>query len=139
MSRVATTRALGPPSAEEELAFRLCGTAERRAADRDAIERLALGADPDRLLAILRRQRLGALIGTRLEELLPGAMADSFGVTIAGEVAYNRHRGLLYTHLSHRLCDLLEGSGITTVPLKGVDMAERIYGDLGTPLFAIRH
>ena len=130
MSKVAT-HALGPPSSEEELAFRLCGTARRRAADREAIERLALGADPDRLLAFLRRQRLGALIGTRLEELLPGAMTDSFGASVAGEVTYNRHRGLLYKHMGRRLCELLEDSGIPVVTLKGVEMAERIHGDLG--------
>lgn len=116
---------------EEELALRLCATAAERRAHRDAVARLALAADVDRLLAFLARQRLVALAGTRFGELLPGELPAALGRTVAEHLAHNRHRGMLFSHLTGEVCGALDGAGIPVVPLKGADLAERVYGDLG--------
>ena len=121
----------GSLSVEDELASRLSGTAERRGADRDAIEGLGRSVDPDRLLAILERQHVVALLGTRLEEALPGEVPEPFRAVVAEHVAHNRRRGALFAHLTNRLCGALGEAGIESVALKGVGLAERAHGDIG--------
>lgn len=120
-----------PPSTEEELGFRLCGTAERRKGDHAAVEHLARSADPDRLLEFFRRERILALAGTRLDAQLPGAMPGGFRRAVVAEIAHNRHRGTLCAHLGQQLCDRLAGDGIEALVLKGAVLAERAHGDIG--------
>ena len=121
----------GPPSAEEELALLLAGTAARREEDLERIRRLGDQVDPGRLLNVLRQQQLLALVGTRMQQALPDWIPTPLSGVVDEQVKQARRRGLLFGYLTSELCSSLEDSGIEVMPLKGVSMAERIYGDSG--------
>ena len=121
----------GPPSLEEELALLLAGTAARREEELERIRRLGDRVDPDRLLAVFRRQQLLALLGTRLDGALQGGPPAEFRRAVGEQVEQARRRGALFGYLTSELCLVLEGSGVEVMSLKGVGMAERIHGDPG--------
>ena len=116
---------------EERLCLALAGTAARRELTRRRDAELLEGLDFDRLAAHLEDQRLLALLGTRVLELASGAAPDGFARRVEQARAFARRSGVGELLVTSRAQALLEESGIPTLPLKGVVLAERLYGDGG--------
>jgi hypothetical protein len=119
------------PSAEAELALLLCGTEARRTESIETIDRLAGVVDFDALLGFLVSHRILALVGVRLEHLFPERVPERFGARVRERVDFNRHRGLLVSHVTSTTCKALEAAGIPALPLKGTLLAEHAHGDVG--------
>jgi hypothetical protein len=116
-----------PP--EAELALLLAGTAARRSERADRIRELAATVDYRELENFLRRQRLFALVGTRVQEV--SDPPPDFVERCEETLLQTRHHAALFGHMSHALAQTLEAEGIEAVPLKGPLLAERIHGDPG--------
>lgn len=83
-------------------------------------------------LSLAAEQRVRPLLWRRIREqevegLLPPGVADA----LRGAYRSNTLRNLrLYAEL-RRLLSVLEGEGILLIPLKGIFLAESVYGDMG--------
>lgn len=118
-------------SAEQELALRLCGTAERRLEDEPRIAELVRAVDFEELEGVLSWQRLLALCGSRLLESHRDEVPEAFAAAVEAEMADNRRRGLVLDHVTGTTELALERRGIPALVLKGPGLAQRVYGDLG--------
>lgn len=121
----------GTCACDDELAFWLAGTEERRAQAAHRIATLAANLDWERFCARLDARGLAGLIGTRLLAA-PGVEApESFERTVERIVEQERFRSLFVEAESIRLWRILEDAGIRAVVVKGPFMAQRLYGDPG--------
>ena len=118
-----------PAAAGEQLIASLVRTAQRRRLDRDRQIELAGLVDWRELAAELKRQRLLALVGTRLEQLAPAVVPERFSLCVQRELAAGRRRALLETVSAERAEQALAAAGIACVRLKGATMSQRIHGD----------
>lgn len=118
-------------TAEEELLLLLCGTAERRRWTHDRIVALAGSADLDLLAALMARQLLFPLLGTRLLEAAPEQAEPVLGKRLEEALDLARRRGVQVELLALQLQADLEGMGIPALPLKGTALARNLYGDPG--------
>jgi hypothetical protein len=122
-----SARRLADPASE--LALRLAGTAERRRADADRIRDLAQKAGERDLVRALVRQRILVAGLERLHATAP----ELAGV---GERELARARrvqivhSMMFTALTDRVCAELEAASIPVLPLKGIDLSQRLYGDV---------
>lgn len=118
-------------TAEEELLLLLCGTAERRRRTHDRIVALAAGANLDVLAALMARQLLFPLLGTRLVEAAPEQTLTALGERVEQALGLARRRGVQVELLAVQVQADLEGAGIPALPLKGTALARNLYGDPG--------
>ena len=97
----------------------------------DAVRRAARSVDVDRVLDLLAAQRLVPTLGGPLLEAaepdLPGHVVEQ----IRTARLRARTRGLLHHDLTRRLTAALSERGIPVVPLKGAELADTVYGDIG--------
>jgi hypothetical protein len=113
---------------EEELILLLCGTADRRQRTEPAIVALARRVDHETLAALMARQLLLPLLGTRLRELTSPTLPASFSAYLDLALATTRQRGLALEALDHRVREDLSRAGIRALPLKGVALGRALYG-----------
>jgi hypothetical protein len=128
MIRRGRDRTLG---AEHELMVRLAGTVERRRAARARIGELAECVDYRRLEALMRRQSLRALLGSRLVEAAPGVVPEMFRARVDDAVLANRRHAVLLDQTTNHALGALDAEGIVAMPLKGPGLAELLHGDPG--------
>jgi hypothetical protein len=119
-----------PVAPEEALTLWLVGTRARRDQARQRIVELADSVDFARLSSHLQRQRLLALVGSRLIQIYDRA-PDSFVDEVKRQTLHGECHQLLFGHEARRFAHLLEDRDIATVPLKGPLLAERIYANPG--------
>lgn len=114
-----------------QLALSLASVAERRQARRDEIADLLSACRQQDLSTFLAERRLLGLLGTRAIELAPDACDDAFRTTVTFAVRQARFGNMIYEHALARATQGLEEAGIPALPLKGVALGERVYGDSG--------
>ena len=87
-------------SAEQELALRLCGTAERRVQDEARTSQLVRAVDFKELARVLNSQRVFALCGTRLLETHADDVPEVLAEAVDETVMDNRRRGIVIDHVT---------------------------------------
>jgi hypothetical protein len=118
-------------SAEDELALGLVGTARRRELDAGRLVELARRSDPDRLMAVLGRQRIIHLGIARLRELGAGDLVSPIADRLEGRLRQVRWMGVEQELLTHSLVGTLAEQRVAAIPLKGAVLAQRLFGDPG--------
>jgi hypothetical protein len=114
---------------ERALVLLLCGTEARRSARAGEAAALAAAADPVKLGALLRRQRLTGLVGSRLRGLgadLDPVLADEIASWTRVAAGHGRTNELV----SLAILTELEQAGIRALPLKGSVLARELYDDV---------
>jgi hypothetical protein len=117
-------------SPEHELALIVAAGSQRRAACRSRLEALAAASDPQRLCDVLERQRLISLAAARLEQACI-AVPDEMARRAERAAAVARATALDAEMATMRVAAALRAAGIRAMPLKGVTLARRLYGDPG--------
>ncbi len=97
----------------------------------DRIVALAAGADLEVLSALMARQLLFPLLGTRLVEAAPERVTQAMQEQLDQALELARLRGLQLELLALQLQNDLERAGIAALPLKGTSLARNLYGDPG--------
>ena len=118
-------------TAEEELLLLLCGTAERRRRTRDRIVALAGSTDSEVLAALMARQLLFPLLGSRLVEAAPEQVTPALTERLEEALGLARWRGVQVELLALQLQADLDRAGIPALPLKGTSLARNLYGEPG--------
>jgi hypothetical protein len=118
-------------SAEDELALGLVGTARRRELAAKRLVDLARRSDPDRLMAVLGRQRIIHLGIARLRELGGGDLVSPIADRLEGRLRQVRWMGVEQELLTHSLVGTLAEQRVAAIPLKGAVLARRLFGDSG--------
>jgi Uncharacterised nucleotidyltransferase len=117
---------LGP---ERELVLLLSGTEQRLGAHHDRVRELCNTADLDAVNSLLVELRLETVVGPRLAraagDRLPSTVADA----LAKATEAQRRRALRMVAETEWLVRSLEAAGIPALPLKGVVLSGRAYGD----------
>ena len=116
-------------SVEELLTLTLAGTARRRANGRESLLDLARRADPNRLLAVLGRQRLTGLGLARLGEIGAEDLVARIKPRLEPRVRAARWKAVEQEMLTHALVGTLGEHQIRAVPLKGAALARRLFDD----------
>jgi Uncharacterised nucleotidyltransferase len=119
------------PTVEEELILLLCGTTERRAQAAPALAALTERVDYELLAALMSRQLLLPLLGTRLLALTPTPVPPAFATRHAAALDAARWRGLALEALDRRVRGDLGEAGIEALPLKGATLSRELYGQPG--------
>ena len=122
------------PTSEERLILLLCGSAPRRAEIAPDIAALAERVDYGLLAALMERQLLLPLLGTRLLGAAPAAVPSTFSRYHQEVQEQARWRGLALEALDRRLRTDLAAAGIEALPLKGATLSRALYGEPGTRL-----
>ncbi len=124
----------GRPAAkpEHQLILLSAGTAARRLALAEHARRLAAAVDWPALAQLLRSRGLLTLLGPRIRELSGGcAGGDEFADGLDRALAARRRQSTFLQLVSAQTIRLLADAGIRCSPLKGPQLGERLYGDLG--------
>jgi hypothetical protein len=117
------------PSIEDHLVGLACGVSDRRKANAPAMRALRRRVDDSKLLEVLDRHHLTALIGTRLAEL--GLLPADLRPHVEAQLQDNRMRALLYEHVGTQVLGALEQHGIRALAFKGFALADAVYDDPG--------
>ena len=123
-----TPRALRP---HEELVLLAAGTTARRRATAGRVEALQGQVAWGALLAELAAQRLVALLGGRLLEMVGTRAPTAFADAVRAETEALRQAAALMELATLRVATTLEAAGIANVPLKGPLLARTLHGDPG--------
>jgi hypothetical protein len=123
-------RPRGDPEVDE-LALLLAATEEVRGAAAARIEVLARTCSPAQMVACFGGHGMLALLGTRLGQAVGDRLDPELGAPVQAALEHGRRRGAFYEHVTTELASLFEVDGIRVLPLKGVTLAKRVYGDLG--------
>jgi hypothetical protein len=97
----------------------------------EAVRSLSGTVDWDQLLDLLGEQRLVSTLGGPLLEAVDIDLPDQVAERIRATRARTRQRGLLHHGLTTQLTAPMLAAGIPVVPLKGVALADEVYGDIG--------
>lgn len=114
-----------------ELMLLLASVASRRDAMRDRIAALAGSVPLAQLGDELERQRLLALLGTRLVELAPQTVDEEFHERVESTRAVHASVGTRLELVTVGVLGILKRAGIEALPLKGAWLARALYGDVG--------
>jgi Uncharacterised nucleotidyltransferase len=118
-----------PP--ELRLATLCAGTAETRAASRDAARELTETVDWGALAGALRERRLLALLGERILELAADRAPDRFADATQRAISEGQRQDAFLQLVSIQLMAALDTAGIPSLALKGALLGEAIYGSSG--------
>lgn len=116
---------------EEQLIAALVGTARHRAANGDRARRLAAHVDVGRLTTRLEELRVLGIVGPRALGLLPAADHQRLKQRIDTYANGLRTSARIHATLLRSIGRAHAEAGIDAIPLKGTDLAQRLYGDLG--------
>ena len=114
-----------------ELLRLLCGTAERRAADRARAAEVLARTDVTTLARAAERQRLLGIVPGRLRSVGLDEAAQAIDDLLGDRPAQRRARGQQVQLITLALLLELERASIRALPLKGPLMGEALYGDAG--------
>jgi hypothetical protein len=117
------------PTPEEELILLLCGTAERRRRSGERIAALARETDCEALAALMSRQLILPLLGTRLVAAAPGRVPPAFVKHLEEATAMAARRGLVLEVIAAQIQRDMAEAGVEMLPLKGIALARNLYGD----------
>jgi hypothetical protein len=112
---------------EHELALLLAGTAERRAVNDRRLVDLIRTADRSRFAEFAHAQRMAPLFETRIRAA--GHGVPPFELVPATARRRQELRALVVGSVNDRIAAALEDAKIPVMPLKGVTLAKRLYGD----------
>lgn len=122
------------PTPEEELILLLCGTADRRRSAAARIEALAAEVEYETLAALMARQLLLPILGTRLTVAAPAHVPTAFTALLEEALSTARRQGIAMEVLSEQIQEDLGAAGIAALPLKGAALARDVHGDPGMRL-----
>ncbi|MEA2248308.1 MAG: hypothetical protein QOH46_2837 [Solirubrobacteraceae bacterium] len=122
--------AVRAPSPEDDLVGLACGIADRREAHAPAMRALSRRVDATKLLDVLERHRLIALVGTRLDAL--GSLPVALGGAVEARLRENRLHALLHDHVGTQVLAALEHEGIRALAFKGFALTEAVHEDPGS-------
>jgi hypothetical protein len=97
----------------------------------DAVRQAARSVDVEGMLDLLAPQRLVPTLGGPLLEAAQPELPAHVVERIQAARLRARTRGLLHHDLTRRLTVALSERGIPVAPLKGAELAEAVYGDIG--------
>lgn len=103
---------------------------------REELENALSQADPTILELELQRLGLLGLLGGRLVGELAERLDPRLIAAVERALALGRRDALSKQMLTWRLLQMLEGAGVTALPLKGPFLAERLHGDAGARISA---
>jgi hypothetical protein len=118
---------------EQEIVLRSAATAARRRADRERLEELLAGADYRKLAGLLQGARLLPTLGPRITAIAPEGSAE-FAATVAAELERSRRQDAFLQMITAHVGAALGGAGIPSMPLKGPQLGEAVYGEPGRRL-----
>lgn len=118
-----------PTAPEQEIMLRALATREVRAANEERLRELAQRVDPDVLAVTLAGQGLLELVGSRLLELGTDELEGDFRGYVRAAVDQTRRMSARHQLLTVTLIRKLAESGIHSMAIKGVFMAESLHGD----------
>lgn len=121
-----TPRTLTP---EAKLSLVLLSARAGEAAQRERLPALAGDTGPDRLGAFLDRQRIAVIAMARMQELGLAQLAGQLTQILGPTVDRAHSMATVQSVLTREVADELEGRGVRAIPLKGVVLADRLYGD----------
>ena len=116
-------------SPEARLTLGVISTREWRADNRLAILELGTQVRLDDLVDYVCRQRVGLVVVPRLEESGLAELAGELRGRLAECYGRARAEASVQAVLTHGLLSRLRDRGVPAVPLKGVILSERLYGD----------
>lgn len=116
-------------SAEEQLVLLLASTGERRTADHSALLTLTRTVDVERVAATLNRHRLARLGIMRLRDAAVEDLARELEELLGERLRQRQMRSAVQEIFSDAMLALLDEHGLPAVPLKGVTLSRRLYGD----------
>jgi len=119
------------PTSEEELILLLCGTKERRRQAASRLTELSESVNYETLAALMSRQLLLPILGTRIVEAAPAAVPLSFTDLLQRTREAGGRRGIAIEALATQIQRDLSDAGIRALPLKGTALARNLYGDPG--------
>lgn len=111
--------------------FLLAATRNVRIRKGERLRRLLAAVPAEELVAVLECQRLLPLLGTRALEEHEEVLRPAFAVAVTAALARSRARAAALEALAGAVIGALERAGIESLPLKGVFLARRLYGDPG--------
>jgi hypothetical protein len=111
----------------------LCACCRVHPRDEDVRLQTSLAAlvDADKLLALAIRQRVEPLLYHHLKRHAPGTFPEALLQTLAARAKRNTFNTLNAIRLNVQLARMLREHGIPFLPLKGVTLAQRYYGEVG--------
>ncbi len=127
MIETRTSRSSG--TNEECLALLLASTRARRQSERERLVALVARVDPEALSFTLNGYRILSLGIARLEEAGVQELADTLRAANRLRLRLTKIRSFGQEAFTEALLSLLEEHGIPAVPLKGVTLARRVFGD----------
>jgi len=116
---------------EAELITLAAGTRPLREANAERARELLCALDTSRLVSSLRARRLLATLGPRLARFATGDGERQLATASSEAVRSARNRGRHIQLTSRRIVELLAATGVRCASLKGPDLAESLYGDVG--------
>jgi hypothetical protein len=120
--------------AEQQLILFSAGTAARRKAMREQLDRLVLEVDWSRLAGTLRSRKLLPVLGPRILELAGESSSAGFAAEVGQALEAGRRQGAFLQLTSLRVTTMLADAGIRSSALKGPLLGEALYGDPGRRL-----
>ncbi len=120
-----------PTSPERQLILLSAGTSARRRALAEPARRIATEVDWPSLSQLLRSRGLLTLLGPRMLELADGRASDEFAAALERDLAARRRQSTFLQLVTTQASRLLARAGIRCSALKGPQLGERLYGDLG--------
>lgn len=118
------------PTPDYELALLLSGTRERRERFAARVRELSGEADWDRLGRLLDAHRVLPVAGLRLSQAGVD-VPESFAARVAEARRVASVTAMIHGAFNDRLLRELDGAAIAALPLKGVSLAQQLYGDPG--------
>jgi len=116
---------------EEEIILLSAGTSARRAAAGERSQELAAVVDWRLLTEMLRARRLLATLGPRLLELAGDRAADDFRAAVERAIVAGSRQGAFLQLVATHVMGSLSAAGIRSSALKGPQLGEAIYGQVG--------
>jgi hypothetical protein len=98
---------------------------------RERAVELASALDWENLAGRLRARRLLHTLGPRIVDLAGDRAEADFGLELAEALSAGRRQGAFLQMIATRVMEDLSEAGIASVPLKGPQLSEALYGDPG--------
>lgn len=125
---------MSPTPAERQLILISAGVAQRRQTLAPRMRELGEHIDWSQLAATLHARKLLPLLGPRLLDVASDTAGDDFAAAVARSLEVGGRQGAFLVLITQRIVAMLADAGVRCSPLKGPQLGERIYGDVGRRL-----
>jgi hypothetical protein len=119
---------------ERRLIVLSAGVLERRRNTRELVASLLARTEWSRLTEALHVRRLLPTLGPRILDLAAGGAGEEFAAAVTQAIEAGRRQATLLQLVGQRATDMLADAGIRCASLKGPQLGEAIYGDVGRRL-----